>query len=132
VTDLAIETRGLGLRLSRHFSLTDVGLAVPAGAIYGFLGPNGAGKTSTIRTLLGLHPGFSGSVSLLGEPIPARLPRALARTGYVPERPHLYRKLTVAQSLQFHAAFQSRWDGEWVAALARRFGLDATARVGRL
>ena len=129
---LAIETRGLGLRLGRHFALTDVALSVPTGAIYGFLGPNGAGKTSTIRTLLGLHPGFRGSVSLLGEPIPARLPQALGRIGYVPERPHLYRKLTVAQSLEFHAAFQVRWDGPWVADLARRFGLEASARVGRL
>lgn len=132
MTGLAIETRGLGLRLSRTFGVSDVGLAVPAGAIYGFLGPNGAGKTTTIRTLLGLHPGFAGSVSLLGHPIPAQLPQALARIGYVPERPHLYRTFTIAQSLEFHAAFHRGWDPGWVAALSRRFGLDASAQVGRL
>ena len=132
MTDLAIETRALGLRLGRNFALADVSLAVPAGAIYGFLGPNGSGKTTTIRTLLGLYPGFSGSVSVLGMPVPARLPDVLGRTGYVPERPHLYRTLTVAQSLEFHSAFHPRWDRSWVAELAAHFGLVSGAEIGSL
>ncbi|HSC58361.1 MAG TPA: ABC transporter ATP-binding protein, partial [Gemmatimonadales bacterium] len=132
MTDLAIETRGLGLRLGRNFALTDVSLAVPAGAIYGFLGPNGSGKTTTIRTLLGLYPGFRGSVSVLGMQVPARLPDVLGRTGYVPERPHLYRTLTVAQSLEFHSAFHPRWDRSWVAELAAHFGLVSGAEIGSL
>lgn len=132
MTDLAIETRGLGLRLGRGFSLADVALSVPVGAIYGFLGPNGSGKTTTIRALLGLYPGFTGSAAVLGMPVPARLPEILARTGYVPERPHLYRRLTVAQSLEFHAAFHPRWDQAWVAELAAHFGLRSGAEIGRL
>ncbi|HET7025478.1 MAG TPA: ABC transporter ATP-binding protein [Gemmatimonadales bacterium] len=132
MTDLAIETRGLGLRLGREFSLADVALSVPAGAIYGFLGPNGSGKTSTIRALLGLYPGFIGTASILGMPVPARLPEILARIGYVPERPHLYRRLTVAQSLEFHAAFHQRWDRAWVTELAARFGLRSGAEIGSL
>lgn len=132
MTDPAIETRGLGLRLGRGFALADVALSVPAGAIYGFLGPNGSGKTTTIRTLLGLYPGFSGSASVLGMPVPTRLPEILARTGYVPERPHLYRRLTVAESLEFHAAFHPRWDRAWVAELAAHFGLRSGAEIGRL
>ncbi|MFI5236073.1 MAG: ABC transporter ATP-binding protein [Gemmatimonadales bacterium] len=132
MTALAIETHGLGLRLGRSFALEGIHLAVPVGAIYGFLGPNGAGKTTTIRTLLGLYPKFSGAVSLLGLSIPARLPEALGRLGYVPERPHLYRRLTIAQSLEFHAAFHRRWDAPWVGELTKRFRLEATAEVGRL
>ncbi|HEU4763095.1 MAG TPA: ABC transporter ATP-binding protein [Gemmatimonadales bacterium] len=132
MTDLAIETRGLGLRLGRNFALADVSLAVPTGAIYGFLGPNGSGKTTTIRALLGLYPGFTGAATLLGLPIPGRLPDALGRTGYVPERPHLYRSLTVAQSLEFHSAFHPRWDAKWVGELAAHFGLASQAEIGSL
>ena len=41
-----------------------------AGDVYGFLGANGSGKTTTVRMLLGLVLPTSGSVQLLGEPMP--------------------------------------------------------------
>ena len=45
-------------------------LEVPRGCFFGFLGPNGAGKTTTIRMLMGLAPPTSGSIQLLGLPMP--------------------------------------------------------------
>jgi ABC-2 type transport system ATP-binding protein len=45
-------------------------LEVPRGSFFGFLGPNGAGKTTTIRMLMGLAPPTSGSIELLGLPMP--------------------------------------------------------------
>ena len=47
------------------------GLLVPRGSAFGYLGPNGAGKTTLIRTLLGLTRAASGTMSLLGRPVPA-------------------------------------------------------------
>ena len=47
-------------------------LEVPRGCFFGFLGPNGAGKTTTIRMLMGLAPPTSGSIELLGLPMPER------------------------------------------------------------
>ena len=51
---LAIETQGLTRRFDDKPAVSDLALAVPAGAFYGFLGPNGAGKSTTIKMLTGL------------------------------------------------------------------------------
>ncbi len=118
----AIEVRGLGWR-APGFALRGVDLTVPAGAVYGFLGPNGAGKSTTIRLLLGLERPEAGDIRLLGEPVPDALPRILGRTGYVPERPHLYHHLTVGEALDYHAAFFERWDPSRADRLRREFAL---------
>ncbi|HSK21401.1 MAG TPA: ABC transporter ATP-binding protein [Longimicrobiales bacterium] len=128
----AIEVRGLKYRAGRTFELQDVSLTVPEGSIYGFLGPNGAGKTTTVRLLLGMTRRAAGTVSLLGHSVPDALPSALALTGYVPERPHLYPSLRVDEAMRCHAAFHSRWDAEWAARLQRLFELPGERRVGRL
>jgi ABC-2 type transport system ATP-binding protein len=128
----AIETRGLRYRHGRSFELRDLALNVAGGAIYGFLGPNGSGKTTTIQLLLGLRRPIRGTITVLGHQIPAAAPRALAHTGYVPERPHLYTSLTVEETLRFHAAFHRDWDWKWADELFGRFSLDRTRRVGRL
>ncbi|MBL8976897.1 MAG: ABC transporter ATP-binding protein [Gemmatimonadetes bacterium] len=128
----AIETRDLGYRAGKTFELRDLNLRVPRGAIYGYLGPNGSGKTTTIRLLLGLLRPGAGAITVLGHAIPAEVPRALARTGYVPERPHLYPSLTVEESLRYHAAFFPGWDQRWADELLSRFGLARTVLLSRL
>jgi ABC-2 type transport system ATP-binding protein len=51
---LAIETQGLTRLFDGKPAVSDLSLAVPSGAFYGFLGPNGAGKSTTIKMLTGL------------------------------------------------------------------------------
>ena len=130
--DAVIRTQGLAYRPGKTFALEDLNLTVPRGAVYGFLGPNGSGKTTTIRLLLGLLRPQGGTITVLGQPVPARVARALARTGYVPERPHLYPSLTVAESMAYHAAFYPTWDARWADELLRRFGLDPARGLARL
>ena len=128
----AIETKDLTYRPGKSFALENLTLQVRSGAIYGFLGPNGAGKTTTIRLLLGLLRPAGGSITVLGEAIPRRVRHALARIGYVPERPHLHFSLTVEESVRFHAAFYPTWDGEWASDLLHRFGLEGTRGIRSL
>jgi ABC-2 type transport system ATP-binding protein len=128
----AIETRGLFYRAGKGFEIPDLGLKVPAGSIYGFLGPNGAGKTTTIRLLLAQLRAERGTISVLGQPIPETAPQVLSRTGYVPERPHLYPSLTVEEALRYHAAFYRNWDQRRADDLFGQFRLDPERRVGRL
>lgn len=132
MSDLAIRTDGLTWRADKGFALDQVDLRVPAGAVYGFLGPNGAGKTTTIRALLGLLGPTQGKVAVLGHDIPSELPRALARTGYVPERPHLYHHFTVAQAIEYHGAFHAGWDAAWAESQRMRFGLAVDREIARL
>ena len=128
----AIETRGLQYRTSGEFAIDDVSLNVPAGALYGFLGPNGCGKTTTIKLLLGLLRPNAGKITVLGHDIPGALPAALARTGVIPDRPHLHRYLSVAESIALHRAFHPGWDAKWSDELLEQFHLRPQQKVSRL
>ncbi len=128
----AIQIRDLTYRAGRDFSIRDLAMTVPEGAVYGFLGPNGSGKTTTIRLMLGMLPANDGTINLLGHAMPDGAHRALARVGYVPERLHLYPTLTVEESIAYHAAFYQRWDASEAEKLRRQFNLRAEATVGRL
>jgi ABC-2 type transport system ATP-binding protein len=128
----AVETHGLSYRTSGEFAITDVSLSVPAGALYGFLGPNGCGKTTTIKLMLGLLRPDAGTIALLGHSIPDQLPAALARIGVIPDRPHLYRYLTVTEAMELHRAFFTRWDPAWAAELLQTFRLRPQQKISGL
>ena len=125
----AIETRDLVYRAGKSFEIHDLNLNVPAGALYGFLGPNGSGKTTTIRLLLNLIRAHAGQITVLGADVAREAPRILARTGYVPERPHLYPTFTVAESIRYHAAFYPTWDAQWANELLHTFQLPPSGKV---
>ncbi len=128
----AIETRGLFHRVSKRFEIRDLAMSVPEGSIYGFLGPNGSGKTTTIQLLLALRRPGAGSITVLGESMPANAARVLAGIGFVPERPHLYPGLSVGESLRYHAAFYPSWDDGRARSLLAQFRLQKDAQVGKL
>ena len=67
-----VETQALTKQFGDRTTVDGVELRVPRGVAFGYLGPNGAGKTTLIRMLLGLTPATSGSMRLLGLPVPAR------------------------------------------------------------
>ena len=68
----AISVRNLRKLYGTKAAVDGLDLEVPRGSFFGFLGPNGAGKTTTIRMLMGLAPPSSGSIELLGLPMPER------------------------------------------------------------
>lgn len=128
----AIKTQGMWYRAGPDFELHDVSMSVPTGSVYGFLGPNGAGKTTTIRLLLGLHRADRGDISLLDRDVPKDMPDILQRTAYVPETPHLYPSLTVAEAVRYHGAFYKAWDESWTDELFDRFSLPPNQRISKL
>lgn len=127
----AIQTSDLRYRAG-DFLLDRLNLNVPEGSVYGFLGPNGSGKSTTIKLLLGMLKPLGGSIEIFGAPVPDSLPTVLKRTGYVPERPHLYPSLTIGETLAYHAAFFKAWDERWATEMLGRFGLDRGRTVKRL
>ena len=74
---------------------------VPRGCFFGFLGPNGAGKTTTIRMLMGLAPPTSGTIEILGMPMPARDVDIKTRIGLVPDESLLFDHLTGVEFVEF-------------------------------
>ena len=76
-------------------------LEVPAGEIFGFLGPNGAGKTTTIRVMMGILKATSGQVLLDGHDVVTDAQKAKTITGFIPDRPFMYEKLSGYEFLDF-------------------------------
>ena len=129
---LAIQTVGLKYKVANSFEIPHLDMDVPRGSVYGFLGPNGAGKTTVIRLLLGLLKPQGGSITVLGESMPAHYATVLARVGYVPERPHLYPSLSVEEAIRLHRAFFPTWDQGWADELTGQFGLDVKRKLSAL
>jgi ABC-2 type transport system ATP-binding protein len=116
MSDLAIAVEGLTKRFGERTALANLDLGVPRRTAFGFLGPNGAGKTTLIRMLLGLTQASSGTMRLLGLPVPEQRGRALARIGAIVEEPRFHPFLTGRENLQIAAAVrgaeaQARIDG---------------------
>lgn len=62
-------------------AVDDVSFDVRAGEILGLLGPNGAGKTTLFNLISGALRPTSGSVGLLGVPVPNVVARDMCRRG---------------------------------------------------
>ncbi len=129
---LAIETHDLSYRAGKTFELRDVQLKVREGSVYGFLGPNGSGKSTTIKLLMGMLRPHTGRIQLLGREVPRELPAILGETGYVPERPHLYPFLSVAQAIHYHGTFFPSFDAAYAQEMLRGFNLPADRTLSRL
>lgn len=75
------------------------------GECFGLLGPNGAGKTTTLRCCLGLTAPDGGTITLLGEPVPARARQARERVGVVPQFDNLDPDFTAAENLLVYGRY---------------------------
>ena len=99
-----IALENLTKRFADYKAVDDVSLTVETGEIFGFLGPNGAGKTTTIKMIAGLLKPDRGAIHIMGNDL-ARDPGTCKQvTGYIPDRPYLYEKLTGYEFLQFIAS----------------------------
>jgi ABC-2 type transport system ATP-binding protein len=95
-----ITTTGLIKRFGSVRAVDGIDLDVRAGDIYGFLGANGSGKTTTVRMLLGLVLPTSGSVELIGAPMPRAGRQVLPQVGMLVEGPAAYGHLSGAANLR--------------------------------
>jgi ABC-2 type transport system ATP-binding protein len=127
VSDLAIEVEGLTKHFGERTALANLDLAVPRRSAFGFLGPNGAGKTTLIRMLLGLTQASSGTMRLLGLPVPEQRGRALARIGAIVEEPRFHPFLSGRENLSIVAAARERGAHTRIDEVLRRVGLSERA-----
>ena len=82
--------------------LQGVSLEVNDREIVALLGRNGAGKSTTLKSIVGLTPPRSGSITFNGEPITGLPTHLIARrgVGYVPEERRIFPQLTVLENLK--------------------------------
>ena len=96
-----ISIRGLRKDFGAMAAVDGLSLEIERGCVFGFLGRNGAGKTTTIRMMMGLTEPSAGTVLLGGHDVRTEAEAAKAITGYLPDHPYLYDKLTGAEMLGF-------------------------------
>ncbi len=127
-----IATEQLTKAFGPHRGITDVGIAVTAGEVFGFLGPNGAGKSTTIRLLLGLYRPTSGQIRVL-DLDPARDAVAIhRRVGYLPGELALYQRLTGREHIERFARIRGLTDLRYCDELVERFGVELRRPVRTL
>jgi ABC-2 type transport system ATP-binding protein len=98
-----IEIKNLTKEYGSFRAVNDLSFTVHPGEIFGFLGVNGAGKTTTIRMLTGILQPTSGSITIDGVKMSDNPIHVKGITGYIPDRPYLYNKLTGYEFLHFCA-----------------------------
>ena len=77
--------------------------SIQEGEIFGFLGPNGAGKTTTIKMMAGVLMPTEGQIIINGIDLSKDPSEAKRCTGFIPDRPFVYEKLTGREFLLFMA-----------------------------
>jgi ABC-2 type transport system ATP-binding protein len=111
-------------------AVDDLTLSIEPGCVFGFLGRNGAGKTTTIRMMMGLLEPTSGTVVLGGHDVRTAPEAAKGLTGYLPDHPFLYDKLTGTEFLRFAGGLRGLARAECArrtAELLEQFGLAGQA-----
>lgn len=99
--DPVITIRDLKMNFGSKEVLKGINLDVYPGQIIGYIGPNGAGKSTTIKIMLGLLEGYTGSVNILGQDISDGDIEYKKKIGYVPELGDIYDNLTAAEYITF-------------------------------
>jgi branched-chain amino acid transport system ATP-binding protein len=89
--------------------LQDVVLEVGRGELVCLLGGNASGKSTTLKTILGLVPPFSGTITFDGhdvtkQPTPRRIAAGMA---VVPENRRVFAPMTVLENLELGAYLRS-------------------------
>ena len=85
--DTVLRVSGVSKRFGGLQALSDVGVAIRRGQVYGLIGPNGAGKTTFFNVITGLYTPDSGSFELDGRP-------------YRPQSVHLVAQAGIARTFQ--------------------------------
>lgn len=82
--------------------LSGVTFDVASGEIVALIGHNGAGKSTTLKTVFGMLPIWSGSVVFDGESLIGLSPRDVLSAGvrYIPQGNRVFTQLTVRDNLE--------------------------------
>ncbi len=127
----ALEVEGLTRRFGEREALSGVTLTLQEGRTLVVFGPNGSGKTTLLRVLATLLRPHAGAVSVLGSALPDDAWAVRGRVGLLGHEPLLYRELSAAQNLRFHARLHGVAEdrvGELLEAVALSLRADEPLR----
>lgn len=121
-----IKINDLKFSYTKDKFIEGVSFDVKKGEVFGFLGPSGAGKSTIQKIMIGLLPGYRGSVVVNGVEVRDHGNSFYEEIGVDFEYPSLYEKLTARENLDF---FASLYSGEKFSTmeLLEKVGLERDA-----
>ncbi|MEY8879509.1 MAG: ABC transporter ATP-binding protein [Leptothrix sp. (in: b-proteobacteria)] len=81
MTDTVLQVQGVSKRFGGLQALSDVGITIRKGQVYGLIGPNGAGKTTFFNVITGLYTPDGGTFQLGGAPYTPQAVHQVAEAG---------------------------------------------------
>ncbi len=78
---VVLQVTGASKRFGGVQALSDVGVTIRRGQVYGLIGPNGAGKTTFFNVITGLYTPDAGRFELAGRPYEPSAVHEVARAG---------------------------------------------------
>jgi lipooligosaccharide transport system ATP-binding protein len=112
-----LSIRGLTKHYGGHCVVAGLDLTLQRGECYTLLGPNGAGKTTTLRCALGLTAPDSGTITLVGHPVPQHAREARRHVGIVPQIDNLDPDFTCAENLMVYGRYFGLRDADIAARI---------------
>ena len=99
---MILEVKDIHTYYGESHALQGVSLSLKEGETVCLLGRNGAGKSTTLRSIIGLTPPRSGSVTFQGKSIAGQPAYKIARlgVGLVPEDRRIFPGLSVRENLE--------------------------------
>ena len=111
MTDTApiLDVQGVNQYYGGSHILRGVSLQAHMGKVTVLLGRNGVGKTTLLKSLMGLVPVRTGTITFDGKAIQGATPfeRARAGIGFVPQGREIFARLTVEENLRMGLAYKS-------------------------
>ncbi len=111
MSEILLETRGIGKEFSGVPVLKDVHIEVIRGEILGIIGENGAGKSTLMKILAGIYTPTTGGVVFEGKPAAINEPHDAKRLGIslIPQEFNLIRELTVYDNVFLGSELSSQY-----------------------
>jgi branched-chain amino acid transport system ATP-binding protein len=81
MSNSVLKVQGVSKRFGGLQALSDVGITIQAGQVYGLIGPNGAGKTTFFNVITGLYTPDGGTFELGGAPYTPTTVHEVAKAG---------------------------------------------------
>ena len=98
-----VKVEHLSHRYSIQWAVRDVSFEIPQRGIYGLLGSNGAGKSTLMNIICGVIKQTEGDVFVKGVNIRENPIASKRHIGFLPQKPPLYKDLTVEEYLTYAA-----------------------------
>lgn len=96
-----IQFKKLTKKFGSFTAVNSIDLHIKKGSLFGFLGPNRAGKSTSIKMLTGIYSLTEGDIEVKGISILKDAQAIKLITGYIPDQPFLYDRLTGLEFLYF-------------------------------